>query len=167
MILSTHIIIAAAVAKPLVSFHPAFAFFVALASHYLSDAIPHWDYTLHSIENKDEPEKRQWSVNRTLLFKDFFRYATDALAGAALVALLMRPGSWREFWWFSAVAVGGVLPDFLQALRMIRFPFRQWFEPHQRFHDWIHTKIKLGPYPLIGIPLQIIIVLVSTVFLLR
>lgn len=166
MILSTHILIAAAVAKPLASVHPAAAFIAALASHYLSDAIPHWDYTLHSIENKDDPEKRQWSVDRTLLLKDFFRYATDAFIGAALVALLMRPSSWHELWWFLAVVIGGALPDFLQALQMLRIPLGRWLHPHQLFHDWIHTKIKLGPYPLIGIPLQAIIALIAIYALL-
>lgn len=165
MILATHIVIAAAVAKPLISLHPAFAFFAALASHYLSDAIPHWDYTLSSLENKDNPLQRKWSADRTLLRGDFFRYATDGIAGAALITLLAWPASWHELWWLIAVVIGGVLPDFLQGLHMTRLPALQWLEHHRRFHDRIHTTIKLGPYPLIGIPFQAAIFLLALYFL--
>ena len=47
MILSTHAIVGAAIASFLPS-HPTTAFVLGFGSHFVLDAIPHWDYPIKS-----------------------------------------------------------------------------------------------------------------------
>lgn len=164
MTLATHIVIAAAVAKPLVAAHPLFPFLAAVASHYLADAIPHWDYTLHSVPGESTASEKRWAFTRRSFFTDFARVASDGLIGTALVASALRPTSVPEFSVFALIVIGGVFPDLLEGVYYTgRAPF---LKPFHRFHEFIHTKIELGTYPLIGIPLQILIALIAMYFLL-
>jgi hypothetical protein len=163
MTLATHIVIGAVVARPLMAFNPIFAFLAALASHYLSDAIPHWDYNLNSIADRDEDLKKHWDLTRSSLSRDLAHTALDAFLGAAFIFTLFPPTSLDIFLWAVATIMGAVLPDFLQGLYMFRRP--PWMHPIQSFHNIMHTKIKLGAYPLIGIPFQLVIFLFFLYFL--
>lgn len=163
MTLSTHIVIAAAVTKPFLYANPILGFLAGLASHYLSDAIPHWDYSLRSLSADTPAEKRKFSSKTDFLF-DVKKMAFDAMLGCAVVLLIMRPSSFSEYFALSLAVIGGTLPDFLQGLYYTRK--MEFLEPLQKFHDRIHTKIKLGPYPLLGIPLQLIFFLSALAFLL-
>lgn len=161
MTLTTHIVIAAAVTKSLVGFHPAFAFLAAAASHYLSDAIPHWDYKILSLENGKD--NIRWPFGTKSFWKDLSRFAMDGLLGVGILYLFLHPRHLEDFLFFSAIIAGSTFPDFLQGLYFTRY--FNFLRPMQRFHDKIHTKIKLGPYPLIGIPLQAILFLSALYFL--
>lgn len=162
MILATHIIIAAAVTKPIAHMHPALIFGVAVASHYLSDALPHWDYELTAIADKENTATRHWNLQSASLAHDIVRFSLDAIVGAAFVIMLLSPLSFSDWIAATLAIIGGALPDFLGGLYMLGLKF---LLPHQRFHDWIHTKIRLGPYPLIGIPFQILIAAIAVWFL--
>lgn len=151
MTLATHIVIATAVAKPIASVSPILGFFVALASHYLSDAIPHWDYRLYSLADKDSAENRKFNFSKVFL-KDLARIALDFFAGLAIVLFLYWPTTTKELVEILLLAAGGTLPDFLQGVYYTRRA--EFLLPLQRFHDFMHTKIKLGPYPLLGVPFQ-------------
>ncbi|MBI4137782.1 MAG: hypothetical protein HY472_00850 [Candidatus Sungbacteria bacterium] len=131
-----------------------FVFAVAFISHLLSDAVPHWDYPLASLIKKGDA--KEWRQTPASLKTDLLRTGFDALAGVALVFLIIRPKTRQEFFWASAAALGGILPDFLQGVYYIGGEPR-WLAPLQNFHQKIHSKIALGPYPLIGIPFQILI----------
>jgi hypothetical protein len=163
MTLATHIVIGAAVARPLMAFNPGFAFLAAFISHYLADAIPHWDYNLDSIADRDEDLKKHWVITRASLSRDITHAALDAFLGTAFIFTFFPPTSLETFLWAAATIMGAVLPDFLQGLFMIRRP--SWMYPIQKFHTIMHTKIKLGPYPLIGIPFQCIIFIFFLYFL--
>lgn len=163
MTLTTHSIIAAAVAKPLAAMNPLLAFIVALATHYLSDAIPHWDYPLASIEHKEDIDNRHWGSNRNALIKDISSMALDGFLGAGIVLFTIRPANMHEWAWAIAVIIGGCLPDLLQGLYMLKLKF---LRPHQRLHDIFHTNIRLAPYPLIGIPFQLIIIAIALYILI-
>lgn len=163
MTLTTHSIIAAAITKPLAAMNPMLAFIVALATHYLSDAIPHWDYPLASIENREDKENQHWGTNRNALLKDISSMALDGFLGAGIVLFTIRPTHAHEWAWVIAAIVGGCLPDFLQGLYMLKLKF---LRPHQRLHDIFHTNIRLGPYPLVGIPFQLIITAIALYFLI-
>ena len=154
MTLTTHSIIAAAITKPLMRVHPVFIFLVAVASHYASDAIPHWDYQVASIENPQDKEHRHWRRNRATILKDIIHFALDGFLGAAIVLVIIRPVSAQQWTWAGLAIIGGCLPDFLQGVYMLE---RKFLRLHQRFHDICHTNIRLGPYPLLGIPFQILI----------
>lgn len=167
MTLTTHIIIAAAATKPFAQSHPILGFFFAILSHYLADAVPHWDYRPHYMQGWAYDEKEYWDARKTAGFRkrvirDISRFAVDGLLGAGMTLAVIRPVSTDEWLWVIAAIIGGALPDFLQGLYLSGVSF---LHPLQRFHDFCHTKIKLGPYPLIGIPFQLAILLVSLYFL--
>lgn len=166
MTLTTHIAIAAAATQPFAQSYPMLGFFAALASHYLADAVPHWDYGMHAIGRNEQ--KLQWSADQAHIFRrrvirDIGHFAVDGLLGVGITLLLTRPVSAEEWLWIIGAIAGGILPDFLQGAYLSGAAF---LRPLQRFHDRCHTKIKLGPYPLIGIPLQIIILFIAISFLL-
>lgn len=158
MTLTTHSIIAAAVTKPISHLHPLITLAVAIATHYLSDAIPHWDYPLKSIEHTEDKENRHWGTNRKAIIKDISSMTFDGLLGAAIVIIVVRPVTREQWFWVFAAVVGGCLPDFLQGLYMFKISF---LRAHQRLHDFFHTNIRLGPYPLIGIPFQTVITAIA------
>lgn len=162
MILSTHIVIAAAATKPLTGFHPILTFVVSVVSHYLTDAIPHWHYPVGSIDERDNTEKKTWRKDRRALARDFLRFALDGFGGAALAFLLIRPESASEAWWLAAAVIGSTLPDALQGMYMAGLRF---LKPLQVFHDRVHSKIKLDAYPWIGIPFQLAIAGIAIWFL--
>lgn len=164
MTLATHIVIAAAVAKPAMAIHPALGFFAALISHYLADAIPHWDYKLHSIAEKEiKAENLKWDY-QTLLTKDLRNIALDFFLGLAVAYFFLLPQSTEQIAYFLLMASGAALPDFLQGVYFTRRA--EFLKPIQRLHDFMHTEIKLGPYPLIGIPFQLVIFLFSLYLIL-
>lgn len=163
MTLATHIVIAGAIAKPLMAYNPIFAFLAALASHYLSDAIPHWDYDLESLEERDNSEKQRWNFSRSSTVGDLAHAALDGLLGSAFLFVVFPPTSLDIFYWLVVVVMGAVLPDFLQGLYFFRRP--PWMRPIHDFHSLMHTKIKLGAYPLIGIPFQFVIFIIAVSFL--
>lgn len=158
MTLTTHSIIAAAITKPLGHAHPVLIFALAIFSHYLSDAIPHWDYKINSVENLENPDNRRIGSNRGAIKKDIIHFTFDGLLGAAIVIFVIQPATFQQWAWALAAITGGCLPDFLQGLyvfkiKILRFP--------QRFHDFFHSKICLSPYPLIGIPFQAVILFIA------
>ena len=157
MTLTTHSIIAATITKPIASAHPALIFLAAVASHYLSDAIPHWDYKILSVENKEDPHGRRLSSDRSLIIKDLVRFGLDTSVGFGAALILIGPETPQELLWAMLAPFGGMLPDFLLGVYAVKkFSF---LKPIQLFHDFWHTKILLGPYPLIGIPFQLVIIL--------
>ncbi len=158
MTLTTHSIIAAAVTKPLARMNPLIALVVAIATHYLSDAIPHWDYKIVSIENAEDKENRHFGSSKSAIIKDIFHFALDGFLGAIIIILITRPATLQQWLWIAAAVIGGCLPDFLQGLYVLKLKFLRL---PQRFHDMFHTHIRLGAYPLLGIPFQIVITAIS------
>lgn len=160
MTLATHIVIASAAAKYIAPADPALAFAAGIASHYLSDAIPHWDYTIHSAKDREDKGKLRFEFSRKPLLRDLAQMSLDGAIGSAVVIFFLWPLTAPDILWGLAVIVGSCLPDFLQGVYFsLKRP--RWLEPVQRFHDFFHTRIQLGPYPLIGIPFQIIIFLIA------
>jgi hypothetical protein len=138
MILSTHAIVGGAIAS-LAPTHPAFAVVAGFASHFVIDAIPHWDYPLRSIAIGRGADNRGLRLNGAVL-TDLAVIAVDACAGLGLALwLFATPAS---MWVVALGAVAAMLPDPLQ--------FAQSLFPHeplntlQRFHGWIHSKRKLA-----------------------
>ena len=163
MTLTTHALIAAAAASPLAASHPAFIFLAALASHYIADAIPHWDYKLHSLVENEDIAKKNIIFTRATFWLDLLRSALDALLGLAIVTLLVWPSGFEELLFIVLVVVGGILPDFLQGLHYgLGLNF---LKPHQRFHDWVHARIRLNLYPRLGVPLQLVLMIAALIIL--
>ncbi len=156
MTLGTHAIVGASVAS-LVPTNPLLAFILGFASHFLLDAIPHWDYKLYSLERKNGDKMQTYMhFNRFFLF-DFARIGFDALLGLFVAFIAFRDSS--AFPYIILVgATGAMLPD---ALQFVYFKWKK--EPVrslQRFHGWIHAERRIYD-PLRGIVFQILVVIVA------
>ena len=158
MSLGTHTVIGAIIISKFPE-HPVLGFCLAFGSHFVLDALPHWDYHLNSLkENKDDPLKNRMPITKKFI-GDIFKMGIDFLLGA-VIALWLFPD-------MNPVPIllgiaGGVLPDFLQFLY-----FHIQKEPLvtiQRFHIWIHTKKKMKNARALSIVSQI--VLITVVYLI-
>jgi hypothetical protein len=134
MILTTHAVVGAALASFLPS-HPATAFAVGFASHFVLDAIPHVDYPIKS-RSVDPKIGAPMAFDRALLQDGV---GSDGLFGI-IVSLVLFSSS-ANFWVVLMGAIGAMLPDPLQfASTRLRYePLRTL----QRFHLWAHSKKKM------------------------
>ena len=160
MTLATHAIVGAAVAR-LFSLNPILAFFASIASHFLIDAIAHWDYHLKSAKTDLEyPLQSDIFINRDFYF-DLGKTAFDAILGAVLSFIIFQPSGYVDIQIIILGIIGGILPDTLQFLY---YKFRH--EPLislQKFHIWIHTKQKLESWQ-IGVFFQFLLVSAIVIF---
>jgi hypothetical protein len=106
MILSTHAIVGAALASFLPA-HPIGAFVIGFGSHFVLDAIPHWDYPIKS--RSVDPKFGAPVVFDSALRRDALTIGSDAVFGI-MIALLVF-GSRESFWAVLVGAVGAMLPD--------------------------------------------------------
>jgi hypothetical protein len=160
MTLTTHAIVGASVASILPS-HPALGFAAGFVSHFLLDAIPHWDYYLISRKkDNSNPMNNDIILNKYFIF-DLFKIGTDAILGVVIALLLFGISNFHLVWAPLWGIVGALTPD---ALQFIYFKWRH--EPMislQRFHLWVHQNDKLNNRPVLGISLQIIIIVLVIV----
>jgi hypothetical protein len=138
MILSTHAIVGGAVAS-LFPTHPVLAACLGFASHFVIDAIPHWDYPLQSISVKPEACRSPLKVDRGL-FLDLSLIGVDACAGLVLALYLFATADCVGV--IALGALAGILPDGLQFAHRL-WP-RQPLETLRQFHRWIHSKRRLA-----------------------
>jgi hypothetical protein len=147
VILTTHAIVGAAITT-LMPAHPYLGISAAFASHFLLDAIPHWDYPIRS--DSVNPHVAAAMKYDGRLVADMLTIGTDAVLGMAL-ALLLLSGRGN----FALVACGAgaaMLPDALQFAYM-RCP-REPLVSLQRFHTWIHASRSLRERPILGVSAQ-------------
>ena len=161
MILTTHAITGAAVASIIPS-HPVLGFTAGFVSHFLLDAIPHWDYDLISRkENGENPLDNDIIIDRNS-FIDLFKIGCDMVLGITLSLILFGFPDFNLNSILSSSVLwgvaGGITPDALQ------FVYFKWkHEPMislQKIHLWAHTKKELSNRPILGIFLQIILIIV-------
>ncbi len=107
MSLGTHAAIGAIIISKFPD-HPVLGFCLAFGSHFILDAIPHWDYHLSSFqENKNDPMKNRMPITGKFLvdvFKmgfDFARYCRRS--SARFFAIFIFPFSKRTLSYSSAV----------------------------------------------------------------
>lgn len=155
MILATHALIGAAAISPFGDLHPVVTFLAGYASHLLTDAIPHWDYRLVSLGDQEKSGGFRWVFQSAAFKRDIVHVALDFTAGIGLTWLIAPAPSLPLL----CAVLGGMAPDLLQGIYFTRYaPF---LKPLQQIHDFFHTELKLGPYPLIGIPFQVLIALAA------
>ena len=157
MILSTHAVVGGALASLFPS-HPVAAFAVGFASHFVIDAIPHWDYPLRSI-SVARGARNQVRLTPALA-RDVALIGFDAIVGFALaIGIFATPSTIVAV---LAGAVGAMLPDPLQFVHTL-YPHEP-LASLQRFHRWMHTKRQLH-WP-IGVSSQVAFVaaVVGTTF---
>ena len=162
MILSTHALIGSAIST-LIPTYPVAGFLLAVASHFATDAIPHWDYHLRS--KRDDAQN---SLNDDIKVggKDFViditKIGFDFALGIILSLIVWGWGFGLTWPIILLGAFGGVLPDFLQfAYFKIR---REPLTSLQTFHNRIHAKLKLSGRYILGPILQMLLVGVFIAF---
>src|SRR6516225_4461997 len=148
MILSTHAIVGAAIASFLPS-HPTTAFVLGFGSHFVLDAIPHWDYPIRSA-SVNPKIGAPVTFDRALL-RDVVVIGSDGLLGI-LGALLLFASS-DGLWSILLGAFGAMLPDPLHTIHA-HFPHEP-LRTLQRFHRWIHTAKRIKKGVCLGIGSQI------------
>lgn len=163
MTLATHAVVGAAVAAAL-PHHPLLGGLFAFGSHFLLDALPHWDYKILSASaNPDAPAKL--SIDRLFLL-DLVRIGSDAFLGIAVAAFFYGTFSSlativQQNWLWFIGAAAAMLPDFLQFVysKYPKGPIAQL----QAFHRWIHTSHRLEGRTFLGISSQFALVIVVLV----
>lgn len=151
MILTTHAI-AGASAAVLVPQHPIVAFCAAFASHFVLDAIPHWDYDLHS-DSVNPKVGAPFVFNRALV-RDLLAVTLDGVAGIAFSLILFATSENVPL--ILACALAGMLPDGLQFI--YGHCKHEPFVSVQRFHRWVHGPWSLKRHHYVGIATQILTV---------
>lgn len=149
MVLTPHAVVGAGVAllfpnQPLVGVAAAFC------SHFILDAIPHWDYKI--LSSSARPLSNEKFTLTREFYLDLVRIGTDAVIGLALSLLIFSPRT--------LVALGAcaaMFPDFLQFVyaRLPNSPLKYL----QSFHIWIHAKKRIESAKS-GIFLQAVFVIV-------
>ena len=164
MILATHAITGVALAT-ITPDQPILAFTAGVVSHFLLDAIPHWDYELRSKrENENNPLNNDMIIGRDFWF-DLIKLGADTFLGLVLgwlffYSFFIGHGS-LGLLTFTAGAIGGLLPDALQfAYFKLRPPAGGWLTALQRFHYWIHADHEKKLEPVIGVISQAFLVAV-------
>ena len=170
MTLATHAVVGAAVAE-LFPNHPVTAFAVGFASHFILDAIPHWDYKILSnyanpniaMRANDSGLNSSSKIKLDKLFWfDILRIGLDVLIGIGILLAVGQPNDLRQLFILALGAFGAILPDFLQFVYM-RFP-HQPLVALQKFHiSLMHAKSDLNSRPIIGIVSQIAVMFLAII----
>ena len=137
MTLTSHAIVGAALASA-VPTHPLVAFSLGFCSHFLLDAIPHWDYHLNSMqEDKENPLASDMKIGKSFLF-DLCKIGLDFLLGFVLAFLFFgRSGNAPANLTLLCGGLGAVLPDFLH------FVYFKWKHEPFRSIEKFHLKIPI------------------------
>ena len=161
MTLATHTVVGSTLGR-LTSRVPVVGFLLGFASHFLLDAIPHWDYRLSSsVKDEVNPLNSDIVLGHHFVW-DLLKIGFDVLLGVGVTFLLYGGGGGWHNWSLWTGAFGAILPDFLQ---FVYYKFRRWpLSALQRFHLWIHTEKRLDGRPVLGVTLQVL--LTGVVFLL-
>jgi hypothetical protein len=156
--LTTHAIVGGAIAS-LMPAHPWLGLSLAFTSHFLLDALPHWDYPIRS--SSINPEVAARMKYDGALFADLLTIGGDAALGIVVAVILFNAQTPTSYLLALGGACAGMLPDALQFAYM-RFP-HQPLTSIQRFHEWIHTTRRMPKQSVLGIISQIALVTAFTV----
>lgn len=150
MVLAVHAIVSAAIGA--VSPGVTASFASGLFSHFILDALPHWEYQLISKKLSGSDGQPGDFITGRLFVIDLFKIGLDLtvglMAAGALILYFYPEGLGSAFWG----AAGGVFPDFLQFV-FCQYRWRM-LQPLQKFHRWIHTRHKLSARSPAGLLIQ-------------
>ena len=142
MILTSHIIISGILASKTQNYFLAAA--IGLISHYVLDAIPHWDYLLDKFEFRIKTEKN--FIKKKGFWREIIKVTADALAGFGLLALFVFLDKDANIAPLIISAFFGILPDAIQFLFWLtNWKFIEWNTTlHKFIHYLIYKKINPG-----------------------
>ncbi len=127
MFITTHAALGALIAQQMPE-HPYIAFTLGIASHFISDIIPHGDTNLYKLYISGRKVKRSiaYSIIDGVLAIFFVIFMLNTVSTGAKLAL-------------SLGMIGGVLPDLVVGVYEV-FKFR-WLEKLHRLHFFFHNMI--------------------------
>lgn len=161
MILTTHAVIGAAAAS-MVPEHPALAFGLGFASHFVFDAVPHWHYPVRSIRKDKHDRMKNDMVIGKHFAGDVALIGCDALLGMGISLIVFSYFLHLPYLPIIIGAIAGILPDPLQ---FVYWKFRhEPIKSLQRLHMGIHAATDLDDRPWLGMSSQILLILVSILF---
>ncbi len=127
MFVTTHALLGALVAEQ-VPHEPWLAFVLGMATHFLSDIIPHGDTAMYKGYISGS------KVKRAIAYA-----AIDSCVAIATVLFLFNTKFFENRFSISMGIIGGILPDFLVAVyEVFRFKWLRWFH---RLHFYFHNLI--------------------------
>jgi hypothetical protein len=155
MIITTHAVVGATVTNFL-KFNPPLALGAALASHFLLDAIPHYDYQLVSLtKNKIS---RSFKLDHHLWLKDIKKLGLDILLTFTLVYFFWPPST-SGYLVYLGIGLA-ILPD---GLHFLSYLINSWLTNIiTRFHQFTHTSWRLVN-PIWGLFWQSLIILIALI----
>lgn len=157
MTLTSHIVISGLLGASTNNYFLAAA--VGFFSHFIADAIPHWDsYLSPEFDSRAESEKRRFLKSK-FFYKELGKVVIDILIGLGALSLIFFETSGFDNISYAAVGVFfGVLPDPLQLLyHMTNWRFLKLNRDIQlRLHTLIYKK---KPTFWLGILTQVITIL--------
>ncbi len=156
MTLTAHALVGAAVVS-LMPAHPVVGLCLAFASHFVLDAIPHWDYPIQS-DSVNPKIGAAMRYDRALLI-DALTIGFDGALGVACALLLFATRKNIGLVVFGACAA--IFPDALQFI-YIRFPHEP-LSSLQRFHEWAHSSTSLSKHPIFGIGSQATLIVIIAI----
>jgi len=145
MILAPHFVSGAAIAH--LTTDPKLLILLAIAVHLILDTIPHWDYT----KNFRELKKKKHLV------------MVDALAGPIIVLYLLFFTDNQNILWYFLGGVIANVPDGLTLLKL-KYSKNKILNSFFKFHQKLH--IVRNPSWKVGIPPQILVILISIAIIL-
>ena len=151
--LTTHAIVGGAIASVMPS-HPMLAVGLAFLSHFILDALPHWDYPIRS--SSISPKIAAPMKYDKALLADALTIGSDASLGLAFALLIFATR--ENFALIFCGACAAILPDALQFAYM-RFP-RGPLASLQRFHEWVHTSRTMNKKLVLGVVSQLAFVVI-------
>lgn len=140
MVLTAHTITGVTIAS-LIPDKPLLGFVLGFMSHFLLDAIPHWDYSRRSLkEDKENPLNDDMLIGKDFII-DLLKISFDGILGLLISYLIFGIYFKYSLLVILSGAVGGMMPDALQ------FVYMKWrHEPLislQRFHLFMHAEKKM------------------------
>jgi len=160
MTLTTHSVAGALISQVFIS-TPYVGLPLAFVSHFALDAIPHWDYKLHSLSKDENNPKALIFAKDKRFIRDLFFIGLDFSLGLVLPVIIFYILGWSFSIWILIGMGLGMVPDFFQ------FVYSHFRNPIlgvlQSFHVWIHTNMRLKNH-LVGISSQFVIICLMVVF---
>ena len=153
MILATHAVVGAAVAT-LFPHSPQMGFLAAFVSHFVLDAIPHWDYLSLEFKRATDANTKFWREKP--FWRDFAKISLDVFIGLIILIILAKIRGLNPRHIFIG-AFFATLPDPLQFISWV-FKLTP-LKYHDKFQFWIHSKKEPNPWP--GLLVQVVLVAIA------
>ncbi|MBX4197878.1 hypothetical protein KW782_00920 [Candidatus Parcubacteria bacterium] len=158
MTLATHAVTGALIGA-VASQNLLFAAGAGFISHFLFDTIPHWDYSLRTLEKKSLSIENNMNTKGLNFIIDLAKIAFDFWLGMALVFVMVYSLPLPVIIGAFIGALAAVLPDPLQFVYWKLRP--RIMLPIQHFHMYMHATHKLNDRPLLGVTSQLGIVIIT------